>query len=180
LVDSFSYQPYRFRTNISDSRNIGLEAFAEADIYKMIVGSKKNTGISLFCNLSFIDARYISSEESAFKNKLVEYVPSTIIRSGLSLSYKTFKITYQYSYTSQQFSDATNAEYSSNALTGIIPNYTVMDLALGYSYKWILISTGINNLMDTSYFTRRADGYPGPGIIPSDGRSVYLTLGIKI
>ena len=34
LVDSFTYQPYRLRTNISDSRNIGLESFVEVDVFK--------------------------------------------------------------------------------------------------------------------------------------------------
>ena len=37
-----------------------------------------------------------------------------------------------------------------------------------------------NNLLDAAYFTRRATGYPGPGIIPSQGRSFYLTLGINL
>ncbi|MGN6439299.1 MAG: hypothetical protein ACTHMM_22345 [Agriterribacter sp.] len=30
------------------------------------------------------------------------------------------------------------------------------------------------------YFTRRADGYPGPGIIPADRRNAYVTLQFKI
>jgi Fe(3+) dicitrate transport protein len=30
------------------------------------------------------------------------------------------------------------------------------------------------------YFTRRAESYPGPGIIPSDGRSFYLTAQISL
>jgi Fe(3+) dicitrate transport protein len=55
-----------------------------------------------------------------------------------------------------------------------------MDLAFSYRYKWMSVATGINNLTDNRYFTRRADGYPGPGIIPSDGRSFYVTLGIKL
>ncbi len=179
LVDSFSYQPYRLRTNISDSRNFGLEAFAELDVFKMIAGSKSKIGISVFGNLSLIDAKYIDSKQTAFINKEVEYVPKIILRSGISANYKTLKITYQYSKTSKQFSDASNAEYSSNAVTGLVPEYYMMDLSVSYNYKWISISAGINNLSNNMYFTRRADGYPGPGIIPSDGRSYYLTLGIK-
>lgn len=179
LVDSFSYIPYRLRTNISDSRNIGLESFAELDLYKLVAGSKKDLGISLFGNFSWIDARYINSKESAFKDKQVEYVPEIIVRSGLTISYKKFKISYQFSRTSEQFSDATNAEYSANAVTGLIPAYYVMDLSLSYTYKWVSLSTGVNNLTDNMYFTRRADGYPGPGIIPSDGRSMFVTLGTK-
>lgn len=180
LVDSFSYQPYRYRTNISDSRNIGLEAFAEVDIFKLIAGTKRNLGISIFGNLSLIDARYIDSKQKSYENNEVEFVPKTILRTGLSVSYKKFKLTFQYAKTGEQYTDATNAVYTSNAVTGLIPSYYVMDLALSYSYKWLSVATGINNLTDNMYFTRRADGYPGPGIIPSDGRSYYITLGIKI
>lgn len=180
LVDSFSYQPYRYRTNISDSRNIGLEAFAEVDLFKLIAGTKRKLGISLFCNFSLIDARYIDSKQESYENNEVEFVPKTILRTGLSVSYKKIKLTYQYAKTGEQYTDATNAVYTSNAVTGLIPSYYVMDLALSYSYKWISVATGINNLADNMYFTRRADGYPGPGIIPSDGRSYYITLGIKL
>ncbi|MES2396530.1 MAG: TonB-dependent receptor [Bacteroidota bacterium] len=180
LVDTFSYQPYRYRTNISDSRNIGLEAFAEVDIFKLIAGTKRKLGISLFGNLSLIDARYIDSKQKSYENNEVEFVPKTILRTGLSVSYKKLKLTFQYAKTGEQYTDATNAVYTSNAVTGLIPSYYVMDLAVSYSYKWLSVATGINNLTDNMYFTRRADGYPGPGIIPSDGRSYYITLGIKI
>ncbi len=36
---------------------------------------------------------------------------------------------------------------------------------------------GINNLEDRVYATRRAGGYPGPGLLPSDGRTMFLGLG---
>ena len=36
--------------------------------------------------------------------------------------------------------------------------------------------TGINNILDNYYFTRRATGYPGPGIIPSQNRNYTVTL----
>lgn len=180
LVDTFSYQPYRFRTNISDSRNIGLETFAEVDIFKLIAGSKRKLGISVFGNFSLIEARYIDSKQESYENNEVEFVPKAILRAGLGVSYKKIKLTFQYSKTGEQFTDATNAVYTSNAVTGLIPSYYVMDLALSYSYKWMSVSTGINNLTDNMYFTRRADGYPGPGIIPSDGRSYYLTFGIRL
>ena len=48
-----------------------------------------------------------------------------------------------------------------------------------YSFKNFKIESGINNLMNTSYFTRRATSYPGPGIIPSESRSFYTTLQVK-
>jgi Fe(3+) dicitrate transport protein len=180
-VDSTSFQIYRYRTNVSDSRNYGLESFVEADLFRLIAGKDRKLGISVFANYSFITAEYINSKEPSVKDgNRVELVPEQILRTGLTASFKGFKITYQYAYTSEQFTEATNAKLTSSAVDGLIPAYSVMDLSLGYTYKWISLSTGINNLLDDYYFTRRADGYPGPGIIPADGRSFYVTLGIKL
>ena len=38
---------------------------------------------------------------------------------------------------------------------------------------------GINILTDTRYFTRRASGYPGPGVLPADGRTFFITIGYR-
>lgn len=180
-VDSTTYQIYRYRTNVSDSRNIGIESFMELDVYRLIAGKERKLGISVFGNYSLIDAQYIDSKEPSVKNgSKVELVPQQILRTGVTSSYKNFRITYQYAYTSEQYTEATNAKLTTSAVDGLIPAYTVMDLSLSYTYKWISLYTGINNLTDNRYFTRRADGYPGPGIIPADGRSWYLTLGIKL
>ena len=90
-------------------------------------------------------------------------------------------LNFQYTYLSSQFTDASNAR--SGILSGVIgeiPAYSVMDLSLSYSYKKIKGEWGINNLLDNHYFTRRATGYPGPGIIPSAPRTVYFTVQIKL
>jgi Fe(3+) dicitrate transport protein len=180
-VDPVSYQIYRYRTNVSDSRNIGMESFVELDVFRLFAGKERKLGISVFSNYSYIDARYINSDEPSVKNgNMVEYAPHHILRTGLNTSYKKWKVTCQYAYTSEQFTEATNTKLTPSAVDGLISAYSVMDLALSYSYRFLSISTGINNLTDQMYFTRRADGYPGPGIIPSDGRSVYLTLAIKL
>lgn len=91
----------------------------------------------------------------------------------------------QYSYLSEQFTDAENSLVpeqgdARNGLVGTIPAYSIMDLSFSYSFKKWKIETGVNNLLDNSYFTRRATGYPGPGIIPSDPRNYYLTLQFKL
>ncbi len=65
-------------------------------------------------------------------------------------------------------------------MVGIIPAYSIMDISLSYQFKRFRLEGSINNLADQMYFTRRATGYPGPGILPSDGRSFYLTLQAKI
>jgi Fe(3+) dicitrate transport protein len=55
-----------------------------------------------------------------------------------------------------------------------------MDFSIRYEFKkWFQAEAGINNLLNSSYYTRRATAYPGPGILPSDGRSFYFTLQYK-
>jgi len=62
-----------------------------------------------------------------------------------------------------------------------VPAYTVMDLSARYRFSKVFTLEGsVNNLLDKNYFTRRADSYPGPGIIPADGRGYYLTLEVKL
>jgi Fe(3+) dicitrate transport protein len=41
-----------------------------------------------------------------------------------------------------------------------------------------VMRVGFNNLLDERYFTRRASSYPGPGLIPSDGRRVHASFGV--
>lgn len=177
--DSLTYVLYRFRTNISDSRNIGAECFAEMDFIKLF-NKKSKHKLSWYVNASYIDARYISSQESGFRNKLVELVPQQITRSGLTYKYKNFSTTVQGSYTSQQFSDATNSVFNTAAITGIIPAYTVCDFSAQYTFKKFNLSGGVNNFTNQYYFTRRAEGYPGPGILPSDPINFYVTLQVKL
>jgi len=61
-----------------------------------------------------------------------------------------------------------------------IPAYTVVDVSARYTYRWLTVEGTLNNALDARYFTRRAESYPGPGIIPSDGRAVYITVGVRL
>jgi Fe(3+) dicitrate transport protein len=169
-----------FRTNIGDSRHFGLESFFEADLLKLLDSSGSQTGLSLFTNLSVIDAVYFRSDDSAIRGNEVEYVPNLMIRSGLNMSWKDFKATFQISYLSEQFSDATNSIFNPSALTGIIPSYNVMDFSIQYEPNRFKVTAGVNNLSDEQYFTRRAESYPGPGIIPATPRSFYFSFGFKL
>ncbi|MDQ3191794.1 MAG: TonB-dependent receptor, partial [Bacteroidota bacterium] len=126
------------------------------------------------------NARYLASEEKAYEGKKVEFVPELICKTGLNFKRNNLKISAQYAYTASQYTDATNAEFTPNAVNGFIPAYYVMDISAEYSYKKWTLASGINNISNNMYFTRRAEGYPGPGIIPSDGRSIYLTIEFKI
>jgi Fe(3+) dicitrate transport protein len=103
-----------------------------------------------------------------------------IWRLGTDFRYKKFKFNVMYSYTHQHFSDASNAILTATAVEGIIPSYSVIDLGLRYDWKRFSFQLSVNNLLNEQYFTRRAESYPGPGIIPSDGRGFYGTIQIKL
>ena len=107
-------------------------------------------------------------------------IPPFSIKTGINFKYKTFKFAYQFAYTEKHFTDATNAISVDDATRGLIPSYNIHDLSFAYTYKRYKLQTGINNLTNNAYFTRRAAAYPGPGIIPSDGRNFYLTFGVRI
>lgn len=170
---------YRFRTNISDARNIGIEAFGEVNFLKLWNPQSKKT-LSLFVNGAVVDARYINSQETSVRNKKVEMVPPTMVRSGLSYRDKGFTATLQVSHTAKHFTDATNAVRTATAVEGIIPAYQVVDLSASYAWKKFRFEGSINNLLNQAYFTRRAEAYPGPGIIPADGRGFYGTVQVQL
>jgi Fe(3+) dicitrate transport protein len=173
------YLDYRLRTNVSDARNIGLESFLEFGVLKAIRHGSYNS-LSVYLNGAVVDAKYVNTEEASIKNKKVEMVPPLMLRSGISYKTGAFSSSIQLSHISEHFTDATNAVRTATAVEGIIPSYQVMDFSTSYIWKYISLEGSINNLLNEKYFTRRAEAYPGPGIIPSDGRSFYLTLGVNL
>jgi Fe(3+) dicitrate transport protein len=169
-------QLINLRTNIGDARVLGLESLVEVDIWQLIQQQECEWGLVVYGNFSILDGRYIRSENSFALNKKLELVPPMTIRTGLTAYVKDFRFSYQLSHTAKHYTDATNAELVPNAVVGAIPAYTVMDISASYSWKWFKFQAGVNNLANTAYFTRRAAAYPGPGIIPADGRSFYFSL----
>lgn len=179
-VDDELFNIYRLRTNVADSRTAGFESFVEVNLHPFFAPDSSRFKCSVFSNYAFINAQYIRSAEPAIDQNRVELVPEHTLKAGVNMSFGQFGLSYQATYLSEQFTDATNAEFTSNAVNGIIPAYYVMDVSASYTYKMLRLEVGCNNLTDNYYFTRRATGYPGPGIIPSDGRSFYLTLQLQL
>ena len=169
----------RFRTNVADADIFGFESLLEWQIYDFFKPESRDLDVSIFTNISFTTATYKNSQELGIEGNDVELVPPFIFKTGINFRWKKLKAAYQYSYTAEHFSDATNAIFSPIAIEGLIPAYVVMDLSFSYGWKALRLETGINNLSDQAYFTRRATGYPGPGILPSNGRSFYLGVGIR-
>ena len=155
----------------------------EADWIQIFSKQSNKNKLTTFVNFSYNDANYIESDVSAFEFKKVELVPPIVFKSGISFSKNIYSISYQFSYTDAHFSDATNAgedgEIVENASIGKINSYFTMDLSAKIKFKSFQLEAGINNLSNEIYFTRRATGYPGPGILPSPPRNFYLGLQYK-
>ncbi|MES2426023.1 MAG: TonB-dependent receptor [Bacteroidota bacterium] len=179
--DPVTFNTFRYRTNIGTSRSMGIETFAELELLHFFGNNSSGTRLSVFNNLAFIDAKYLKTVSHAYDNNKVEFAPDVILKSGLTYSRKKITASYQVAYTGQQFTDASNAGLTPNAIFGPIPAYTVMDLSASYKLnKTFTVLGSCNNLANKMYFTRRAESYPGPGIIPSDARGYYLTLQVKL
>ena len=171
----------RKRGNIGQAVIMGIESYAEGDFLKLL--NQRNTMLSgvLFANVALIHSTYKASEIAGIVGNQVEFVPNVNIKTGMRVGYNNFKASLQYSYLSNQFSEATNARDGGvSAVVGLIPAYYVMDTSFSYQFSKFKVEGNINNFTNNMYFTRRATGYPGPGILPSDGRSFYVTLQVKI
>ena len=179
VFDGLVDRVVRFRTNIADAKIFGFESLIQLDVIKALQVQNSDYKLTVFSNLAGTSAHYSSSDNTIDGNE-VELVPSIVFKTGIEIGWKDVNANFQYGHTAEHFSDASNAIRTPSAIEGIIPSYQVMDLSFSYQYKRWEIETGINNLANELYFTRRATGYPGPGIIPSDGRSFYLTVGIRI
>ena len=179
-VDEVLFSTFQYRTNISASRTFGFECMTEVDWWKVFVNDSSDLRLSTFVNFSYNDAKYIRSKEEAFQNKRVELVPPIVLKAGLTIGNPRFSLSYQYSFTQEHFSDATNSTHQANAVNGLIPSYSIMDLSGKAIFGRFQVEAGVNNLANSTYFTRRAVAYPGPGIIPGSRRNFYVTLQVKI
>ncbi|MAZ72525.1 MAG: TonB-dependent receptor [Flavobacteriaceae bacterium] len=171
-------QQERFRGNIGDAVTYGVESFIDWNIWSTF-SANENFRFNIFSNLAITDSEYTASEENNVEGNKVEFIPKFNLKTGMNFGYKNFLGNIQYTYLSKQFTDATNSQRdfeSQSGIVGEIPAYDILDLSLSYTYKMFRLETGLNNVLDTSYFVRRATGYPGPGIIPSQPRTWYLGL----
>ena len=174
---------FQVRKNLGDADIFGLESIAKADILQLLrPDSAKKWKLDAFINYAFIRAEYASGAERAIEGNQVEFVPTHNLKTGVTIGYKSWSLTHQFSYVSEQFTDATNAPFRSDpdGILGAIPNYWVHDINVRFAKNRWSVQAGVNNLLNQYYFTRRATGYPGPGIIPSEPRNLYLTLGYKV
>ena len=170
----------QLRTNIGNARILGLESVLDVNL-KKVFQMGEQLSLNYFINTSVINSKYTNAITNGVVGNKVEFVPDVNIKTGIRFGIENFSSSLQYTYLSDQFSDAENSFSGDvSGIIGVIPSYHVMDFSAAYSHKFIKVETGINNVLNTNYFTRRATGYPGPGIIPSMPRNWYVTIQVKL
>ncbi len=162
-------------TNVGDSRNRGVEGYVEFDVLGL-TKARRLGSLGLFSSAAYIDAIYTSG---AVRNNLVEFAPRSNVRAGATYRKGNLSTTLGWSAVGAQFSNASNQAASIDGSQGIVPQYRVWDLAGTYRWSRYSVRAGLNNLADARYFTRRATGYPGPGIIPADARTFFVGFGVR-
>jgi Fe(3+) dicitrate transport protein len=187
---------FLFRTNLGETVNKGIEGFANLNITRLFEIERPYGNLDFFASVSFIDSRYtdfrifsasgtapnVSITETNLSGNRVENAPRYIHNFGVSWSNNSISTTVQYRMSGRIFTDANNTNTpSANGITGILDDYRVFDLSTEYKFlKNYNIRAGINNLFDEEYATRRAGGYPGPGVLPGEGRTFYISIGAKL
>lgn len=184
-IGTISVNGTNLKTNIGSSVSQGIESFIELDILKLAALDKKYGNLKVFSNIAFIDAKYTRWNDpdttKDFTGNYVENAPRNINRFGFTYKFNRFSITYQFNQVSSVFTDALNTEKpNSKATVGKLEGYSIMDLSATYLINGKYnIKAGVNNLLNEIYATRRSGGYPGPGILPGNGRTFFVSIGAK-
>ena len=169
----------QLRTNVGDAKILGFETVVDLNL-KKILNMGERYSFNYFINTSVIDSKYTRAIINGIVGNKVEFVPDINLKTGIRFGFDNFTSSIQYTYLSDQFSDAENSFSGDvSGIVGVIPSYDILDISASYKYKIMKLEAGVNNLLDNKFFTRRATGYPGPGIIPSIPRNWYLTLQFK-
>lgn len=186
---------YLFRTNLGETRNKGIESFVDLNITKLFDIDKPYGNLDIFASMSFIDSKYVDFKttttsgsapnivitETNLSGNRVENSPRYIHNFGISWGNNNFSATAQYKMSGKIFTDANNTVTpSANSQTGVLDGYKIVDFSSEYKFlKNYNLRAGVNNVFDKNYATRRSGGYPGPGILPGEGRTFYISIGAK-
>jgi Fe(3+) dicitrate transport protein len=180
---------YLYTTNIGDALSQGIEAYISVSFARLILPEYAGNlyKLRLFNSLSYTHARYLNGQinkggiNTSLEGNSVEGVAEWTNRTGLAWQHRTFLTQLLHTYVGKCFSDANNTTFNPTGGTGIVPAYNLWDFSFEWRFfKHYSLSGAINNIADSKYFTRRINMYPGPGILPGDGRSFYISLGLTL
>lgn len=171
------------RTNIGNSITNGVELFLE---YPLFQG--RNSAVTLFSSTAFFDSEYLHARVRSGNDNIdisgnrIESVPEVVTRNGVTLQYMDFSLSFLYSYTGESFADPLNSiEPSPSGSVGIVPSYGLLDINASLRlFTKLMLRLNVSNATDKQYFTKRPEFYPGPGVWPSDGRSLNFSVAFRL
>ncbi len=174
----------RYRDNVGTALTYGFEAMLNWSINNTFF-QREDILFNLFVNTAFTGSQYLSSKVPNIQGNRVEFVPLFNLKTGLEFGWNAFKLSTQISYVSEQFAEATNQRTDPKdnlyGVFGQIPAYYVWDASCSYEFnKHIRLEATLQNITNHAYFTQRATGYPGPGIIPSAPFNFVTTLALSL
>jgi Fe(3+) dicitrate transport protein len=174
----------RFRGNIGRAFIYGLESLVDWKVLSSSSQEQAEYRLNVFLNTALTHSEYLRSEIPGVESNEVEFIPLLNLKCGSRFVYQKVTASLQFTYLSRQFTDASNAPQdvrdNQSGIVGAIPAYHILDFSASWKFfKHFKLEGGVNNLTNNYYFTRRATGYPGPGIIPSAPRTFYLGLEMK-
>ncbi len=181
------------KTNIGDSLSQGVEAYLELDPIMLYRDSQPDYGFSFFGSGSTMKNQYVRWDYPLIDltgqlidiskiprpGNTVENSPTSIARYGITFYIKNvLSVSVMESRTSSVYSDSLNTvSPNTSATTGLVDGYSVKDFSLAWTIlEGYTLRAGINNFTNEKYFTRRAGGLPGPGILPGDGIFYHMGL----
>ncbi|HOY29929.1 MAG TPA: TonB-dependent receptor, partial [Flavobacteriales bacterium] len=177
------------RTNIGASTSRGLELFLEGEVLAPS-DDQITRRLIVFASYAYTDARYtrwndpLIAEDPTKRiaDNRVENAPEHVLRMGLEAALGTWSASLQTSAVDGVFTDAANTRDPNPAATvGWLPGYILVDATVGVKLSdAVALKAGVNNALDLVYATRRAGGYPGPGLLPGMGRQMFVTLSVDI
>ncbi len=175
---------YTYRTNIGNSLTRGLEVFVQGH---WLLGN--TIGLTVFTSTAFMHARYTAAVVKSgnvnidVSGNRVESAPDIITRNGVTLRYRKISWSALYSFTGDSYADALNTvkPAAATGAVGLVPSYGIFDLNASFRvFKNLEFRVSANNVFNRQYFTKRPTFYPGPGVWPSEGRSINGSVIIKI
>jgi Fe(3+) dicitrate transport protein len=105
-----------------------------------------------------------SATVSVSGNRL-PYAPETMLTAGLGYHHpRGLTLQFEAVYVSEQFADDLNTRTSTlDGQRGLIPSYTIWNLALSYDLRKVSFYVTAKNLFDELYLVDRSRGMiPGP------------------
>lgn len=156
--------------NSGNTRSRGFEGQVSYDFLAHMGGTEH---LSLFGNLSYLDATFTASDIAGQVGKTPAFAPKWLGKFGIIWRDGRYSISLSGVAVAAQYFQDSNQPSAGGLVPAKVPAYQTVDFAADYylTPKLKLIA-GVSNLLDKKYYSRVWQN----GIEPAPGRAFYLGL----